>query len=207
MSATTPFTYYLEPIQLRRSTWEPAPCTLQTVNAAGQVVASPQTVCSTVGESKSAARLYLQNPIQGQYFAGVPNVDDGGTATYEALFLSAQKRLSSGLSILANYTWSHCISDVFDTQTGAAGASAAAIPGNRLAYHGNCGTSDQRHLFNLSLVAATPKFSNRALRMVATGWQISTILRLQSAREFTVTSGLDVALSTQPGQTPNLNTA
>jgi hypothetical protein len=182
-------------------------CTLQTVNAAGQVVASPQTVCSTVANQNLRRVLYLQNPVQGQYFAGVPTVDDGGTATYEALFLSVQKRLSSGLSILTNYTWSHCISDIFDTQTGAQGASAAAIPGNRLAYHGNCGTSDQRHLFNLSLVAATPRFSNRALRIAATGWQVSTILRLQSAREFTVTSGLDVALSTQPGQTPNLNTA
>ena len=180
-------------------------CTLQTVNAAGQLVASPQTVCSTVANQNLRRVLYLQNPLQGQYFAGVPTVDDGGTATYEALFLSMQKRVSGGLSILANYTWSHCISDIFDTQTGAQGASAAAIPGNRLAYHGNCGTSDQRHLFNLSAVASTPRFSNQTLRLVATGWQLSTILRLQSAREFTVTSGLDVALSTQPGQTPNLN--
>jgi hypothetical protein len=182
-------------------------CTLQTVNAAGQVVASPQAVCSTVGNQNLRRVLYLQNPLQGQYFAGVPTVDDGGTATYEALFLSVQKRISNGLSILANHTWSHCISDVFDTQTGAQGASAAAIPGNRQAYHGNCGTSDQRHLFNLSLVASTPTFSNRKLRLAATGWQISTILRLQSAREFTVTSGLDAALSAQPGQTPNLNPA
>ena len=118
-----------------------------------------------------------------------------------------QKRLSQGVSILANYTWSHCISDIFDTQTGAGGASAAAIPGNRSAYHGNCGTSDQRHLFNLSLVAQTPTFSNRALRLVATGWQVSTILRLQSAREFTVTSGVDTALSGQGGQTANFTGA
>jgi hypothetical protein len=131
-------------------------------------------------------------------------VDDGGTASYEALYLSAQKRLSQGFSVLANYTWSHCIGDIFDTQTGAQGASVAAIPGNRDAYRGNCGTSDTRQLFNLSAVAQTPTFSNRALRLAVTGWEISPIVRITSAQEFTVTSGVDTALSAMPGQTPNL---
>jgi hypothetical protein len=180
------------------------PCTLKSVNAAGQVVDSPQTTCSTVANQNQRRVMYLQNPLQGQYFAGIATVDDGGTASYEGLFLSAQKRLSQGLSVLGNYTWSHCISDVFDNQTGAQGASAAAIPGNRRAYRGNCATSDTRQLFNLSVVAETPKFSGRTLRMLASGWQLSTILRLQSFKVFTVTSGTDVALSTMPGQTPNL---
>ena len=180
------------------------PCTLDTVNAAGQVVASPQTTCSTVQNQNLRRVYYLQNPLQGQYFAGIPMVDDGGTANYEALFVSAQKRLSQGWSVLANYTWSHCISDQFDTQTGAQGASVASIPGDRSAYHGNCGTSDTRQLFNLSAVAESPKFSNEMLRAAVSGWQLSPILRLQSAKEFTVTTGTDVALSTMPGQTPNL---
>jgi hypothetical protein len=180
------------------------PCTLQTVNAAGAIVSSPQTVCSTIANQNLRRVLYLQNPLQGQYYAGVPAVDDGGTATYEALYLSAQKRLSQGFSVLGNYTWSHCIGDIFDTQTGAQGASVAAIPGNRDAYRGNCGTSDTRQLFNLSVVAQTPVFSNRAVRMAVTGWQISPIVRITSAQEYTVTSGVDSALSTMPGQTPNL---
>jgi hypothetical protein len=179
-------------------------CTLQTVNAAGQLVPSPQTVCSTVANQNLRRALYLQNPIQGRYYAGVPYVDDGGTASYEALYLSTQKRLNHGFSVLANYTWSHCIGDIFDTQTGAQGASVAAIPGNRDAYRGNCGTSDTRQLFNLSAVFQSPVFSARLLRVAATGWEISPIVRITSAQEFTVTSGTDVALTTMPGQTPNL---
>jgi hypothetical protein len=180
------------------------PCTLQTVNAAGQIVSSPQTVCSTVANQNLRRVLYLQNPLQGQFYAGLPTVDDGGTASYEAAYLSAQKRLSQNFSVLANYTWAHCIGDIFDTQTGAQGASVAAIPGNRDAYRANCGTSDTRQLFNLSVVAQTPVFSNRAVRLLATGWQVSPIVRITSAQEYTVTSGVDSALSTMPGQTPNL---
>jgi hypothetical protein len=179
------------------------PCTLQSITPAGQVVASPQTVCSTSANLNQRRVLWLQNPLQGQFYSGVPLIDDGGTANYEALFLSVQKRLSQGVSILANYTWSHCISDIYDPQTGAGGASTSAVPGNRSAYHGDCGASDQRHLFNMSIVAQTPTFSNRALRLAVTGWQVSPILRLQSGLPFTVTSGVDTALSGQGGETPN----
>jgi hypothetical protein len=134
-------------------------------------------------------------------------VDDGGTASYNALYLSATKRLSNGVSVLGNYTWSHCIGDVFDTQTGAGGASVTAVPGNRDYYRGNCGTSDTRQLFNLSMVAIAPEFSNRALRLIVTGWQVSPIVRITSAQEFSVTSNVDTAVSGQSGQTPNYNGA
>ena len=170
----------------------------------GTVVSVPQASCSTLANETFRRVTYLQNPLQGQYYHGIAAVDDGGTASYNALYLSATKRLSNGLSVLANYTWSHCIGDVFDTQTGAGGASVTAVPGARDSYRGNCGTSDTRQLFNLSMVAIAPAFSNRALRLIATGWQVSPIVRITSAQEFSVTSNVDTAVSGQGGQTPNL---
>jgi hypothetical protein len=148
--------------------------------------------------------LSLQSASQGPFYAGIATADDGGTANYNALFLSVQKRLSSGLSVLANYTLSHCISDVIDSQIGSGGTSVAAVPGNRRQYRSNCGTSDQRQVFNLSAVAETPKFQNRSLRIFASGWQLSPIVKLKSPVFFTVTSGVDSALSGQTGETPNL---
>jgi hypothetical protein len=181
------------------------PCTLNQV-VAGAVKAAPQTVCTTAANLTLRRVTYLQNPLQGQFYSGIAAVDDGATASYNALFLSLQKRLTQGFSVQANYTWSHCIGDIFDTQTGAAGAAVAGIPGNREALRSNCGTSDVRQLFNLSMVARTPTFSNKLLRAAATGWQISPILRIQSAQEFTVTAGLDTALSgvSTAGETGNL---
>jgi hypothetical protein len=162
-------------------------------------------VCSTIANIQQRRVLSLLNPAQGALYGAVALADDGGTGNYEGLFVSAQRRLNQGVTLLANYTWSHCVSDVIDSQIGSGGASiAGAVPGNRRAYRGNCQTSDQRQVFNLSAVAQTPRFSNRLLRMAASNWQISPIVVLKSSQFFTVTSGADTALTGQTGETPNL---
>ena len=174
------------------------PCTIN--GPAGPVNYS---VCSTTANTNQRRRLYLQNPAQGQYYAVVAQAEDGGTGSYEGLFLSAQKRLSRGVSVLANYTWSHCISDAWNVFVGNGGASSIT-PGDRRNDRSNCATSDNRQVFNLSAVAQTPKFSGRALGLIANGWQLSPILRIRSAQFFTVTTGVDNALNGEGNQRPNL---
>jgi hypothetical protein len=107
--------------------------------------------------------------------------------------------------MLANYTWSHCIGDVYNANPGNNGASSVT-PGNRRADRGDCNSSDQRHVFNLSGVLQTPAFSNRALRLIASGWQVSPILKIKSGLPFTVSLGTDNALNGEGGgnQRPNL---
>jgi hypothetical protein len=164
---------------------------------------------STIGNTNQRRPLYLQNPAQGQFYGIVAAGSPYGTGSYNALYLSTQKRMSKGVSVLVNYTWSHCISDMWNGQPGNNGVSNAT-PGNRRNDRGNCSpnlvTSDQRHVFNLSVVAQTPKFSNRALRLVASDWQVSPILKVRSAQFFTVSLNSDVALNGQVGtnQRPNL---
>ena len=63
--------------------------------------------------------------------------------------------------------------------------------------------SDRRHVGNLSTVYAMPQFENRTLQAIASDWQVSGILRLQSGPYLTVTTGVDNALSGQPNQRPN----
>ncbi len=178
-----------------------SPCTLQQVNAAGVVVPVSYPDCSKAS-ANFRRPLYMQNPLLGQFYSGIGLVDDGGTATYDGLNLSAQKRLSHGINMLANYTWSHCISDQwFQNPTAGNGNS---IPGNRRAWRGNCQGIDLRHLFELSMVATTPKFSNRTARWLASDWQFAPSLEIKSAQFFTVVTGSDVALTTTINQTPNL---
>jgi len=162
--------------------------------------------CGTTATNNQRRPLNAANPTAAQFgivSEGAPN----GTGSYNSLYLSAQKRLSAGTSILVNYTWSHCISDEWNGQPGNNGVSSVT-PNNRRADRSNCApnlvSSDQRHLFNLSVVAQTPKFQNRVLSLIAGDWQISPILKLRSAQFATVTLGTDVALNGEGGQRPNL---
>jgi hypothetical protein len=179
------------------------PCTLNIVNGAGVVVPTPQPVCSTTANQNQRRLLYLQNPLQGQYLGAVTVQDSGGTGTYDGLLLSVQRRLSRGVTILANYTWSHCISDLANSELGIAGP-VYIDPNQRRVDRSNCATSDQRQVFNLSTVAQMPRFSNRALRLVASDWQVSAIVSARSSQFFSVTTGVDSALDSLANQRPNL---
>jgi len=178
------------------------PCTLNVVQANGTVAPVNYPVCSTTANENFRRELYLQDPLKGQYYANVPQTLNGGTASYNGLYISANKALSHGISMLTNYTWSHCISDPYDQQTSGNGLTP---PGNRRAYRGNCtsGNADVRHYFTANMVFNTPKFANRTLNMLASGWQIAPILQLKSGNFLTITSGTDRALTTASGQTAN----
>jgi hypothetical protein len=162
------------------------PCTINGVN---------YSTCSTTGNTNQRRILNLQNPSQGQYYGTVSQLDDGGTGTYHGLYLSAQKRLSRGTTVLANYTYSHCISDYWNAFVGGSGVSTGYNPGGRRAERSNCANTDLRQVFNLSVVAQTPRFSNKTLGMLAGNWQISPILKMRSGQFFTVTTGIDNALN------------
>jgi hypothetical protein len=56
----------------------------------------------------------------------------------------------------------------------------------------------------MNLVATTPNFSNRALRILASNWQVAPILSMRSAQFFSVFAGTDRALTTVVNQTPDL---
>ena len=157
--------------------------------------------CNATSNQNQRRPLYLQNPAQGQFFSGVGLLDDGGTASYEGFNLSAQKRLSRGTTVLANYTWSHCLSDPWAQNPTNSGVE---IPGNRRQWRANCIGTDVRQLFTLSAVATTPKFSGRALRLAASDWQVAPILTVKSAQLFSVLAGPDRALTTVPGQPAQL---
>jgi hypothetical protein len=161
------------------------------------------TACSTTANLNSRRVLSQQNPAQGAAYGSVAFQDDGGTSTYHGMLLSVQRRRAHGLTVQGNYTWSHCIGDLGNTSLGVAGTNFED-PGNRHSSRGDCGSSDVRHLFNLSTVYEAPRFSHALLRRLASSWQLSGIARVQSGTTVNVTTGVDGALSGQSAERPNL---
>src|SRR5437867_10874069 len=97
--------------------------------------------CSTLGNIQARRVLNLANPKEGQYYGSISGLDDGGTGNYHGLLLSVQRRAAKGLTVSANYTWSHCIADPVKTSQTAA---EYVIRGDRSSSRGNCGSDRRR---------------------------------------------------------------
>jgi hypothetical protein len=156
--------------------------------------------CSSLTNTAARRLLTLQNPIQGPFFNNVTAIDDGATASYNALLLSVNHRLSNNFTVLANYTWQHCIADPVSLAIG----GSYTNPDDRRFDRGNCGGIDIRHVFNLSGVLQSPHFSTRAVQAIAGNWQLAPIIGWRSGFPFTVTTGVDAALNGGTAQRPNL---
>ncbi len=154
----------------------------------GLIAAGP---CSATANTAARRTLTLQNPSQGPLIGSLEGLDDGGTASYQGLLLSLQHRFANHFTVLGNYTYSHCISDLLTTILQ---GPTYLDPNNRKSDRGDCPAIDVRHIFNLSVVAQSPKFSQRFVQMFAGDWQLSVITNLHSGSPFAVTTGVDNAL-------------
>jgi Carboxypeptidase regulatory-like domain len=190
-------------------------CTLS-----GQVVpytVKPGEPCSTADTASYAARrrLSLDTSIPKKVssaFGPVNRVESGGTANYNGLIISAQRRPVKGVSISANYTMSHCITDLYQDIANPQNADEGWNDWTNRRYdRGNCtagsdsggGAEDRRHIFNLSGTAASPQFADSKLRLLASGWQVAPILRILSGGAVNVENTTDPGLIYMLHQRPN----
>ncbi len=142
----------------------------------------------TNGNSNLRKRLELTNFAQGQYYGNVDQISDGANATYNALLVSANRRLTKGMSFLANYTWSHCISDA--DFAGDVSGPTFMNPANLRQDRGDC-NFDVRHIFNMSVVNTTSFRGRRMLSQILGGWQIAPLVRATSGVPLNVLTGAD----------------
>ena len=177
--------HFWSPKALNPSQYIPGNC------VAGQYGLAAPGPCSTTTNPTQRRVLTLANPSQGPYYNSIVNLDDGGTANYNGLLLSLQHRLSNHFTVQSNYTWSHCIADLGTTLL----AGSYTDPNNRRSDRGQCAGTDLRHIFNLSAVLQGPTFSQRALRTVASNWQLAIIGSVHSGIPFSATSGIDTDLN------------
>lgn len=157
---------------------------------------------ATAANTNQRRVLALANPTQGAYYASIQELDTDGTGRYDALLLSAQSRKAAGLSVQGNYTFSRCESDLTNYEPGVAGAPYV-IPGNRENDRGRCALNAP-HNVNISAVYEIPAAgANPVVQAITEGWQLSGIITARSGSYFTVTTGVDNALTGQPNQRAN----
>jgi hypothetical protein len=143
---------------------------------------TPGAACSTTGNTQDRRELSFANPALKEEIGRLAVIVNGGTQNYHGMLLQVQHRPNQGLNLNGNYTWSHCIGDYMGRANSGYGSSVDHTyqdPNNRRKDRGDCEV-DQRHAFNLTAVAETPKFANRTLSLVGTGWRVSGIYRIST---------------------------
>ena len=132
------------------------------------------------GNTTQARRIYAPD------FGSITSQFSGGHSSYNAMQVSANRRLSRGLTVLANYTWSKSIDN---------GSSDTSSPFDPFNIASNRGLSDYDipQSFVASVIWQLPNFSNGnyLAKTLANGWQTTGILTLQRGIPFTVVSGVD----------------
>lgn len=128
----------------------------------------------------------------GAAYSTIALLDDGDNAEYNAMLLTANHRLSQNFTILADYTYSHCI-DEGDFSAEIAGPNYQN-PSNRNASRGNC-QFDHRHVFNASLVADMPTFQRKRAKWFLNGWETGWIFNARSGDWFNPSTGTDQSLT------------
>jgi hypothetical protein len=132
--------------------------------------------------------LFRLNP-----FLGTANVlSDNSSSNYNGLQIEFRQRLSHGLTMNANYTFSHAMNDRYNKNVDNSG-DFATLRNRRLDYGPS--TFDIRHVFQAFgtydlPVGQSRKFSlrNPVLNGLLGGWTVGTIFRMQSGLPFKLSS-------------------
>jgi hypothetical protein len=159
---------------------------------AGQYGLTAAGPCSNTSGGNTAARrlLTILNPAWGPWYSTIAYLDAGATSAYNGMLLSAQHRLANNFSVLANWTYSHCIADPSTTElTG----PSYVDPNDRSADRSSC-SADHRQQVNISGVLSSPHVNGRILGWL-NGWQASPIFHWSTGNLTSATYGTDVALT------------
>ncbi len=123
-------------------------------------------------------------------FGAVTQLNTGANSHYGGLQLTTDKRLSHGLQVQANYTWSHCMDTVSNGGflPFSAGGILSPLPGELARQYGPC-DYDVRHNLTAQYVYQLPvKIRNRMLGYAINGWQVSGTVFWHSGIPFSVLS-------------------
>jgi hypothetical protein len=176
-----------------------------TTGPAGKPAGAAGTPCSTVGNQTQRFSLTMANPLQGNQYTGGGGgsvlINYNGMANYNGLVTTIQHRLSSSFSLLANQTWSKCLS-LTDAQGDYAGTNVQN-PNNPAADYGPCG-SDFRNIENIVVISKSNFHLSRFTSLLVNNWEFAPLVHIQSGAPFTVTAGQDNSFTDIGNDRPNL---
>jgi hypothetical protein len=150
-----------------------------------QLVDVNQAIAPAVGAPGPFSPGLSSLAVQG---FGVHLMQSSANSSYNSLQVGLTKRMSNGLQFLAAYTYSHSLDDFSGDPTGT--SDVVVVPGNEEILHNHASSDfDRRHRLVFSGIYDLPKFykgSSHSARQAVNGWELASIITLQSGIPFSV---------------------
>ncbi len=131
-------------------------------------------------DQRRPRREYTQVTYAGTY----------GRANYHALVTSLERRFSSGLTVLAGYSWQKSLDILSNT---AFEGNGNAYPFGEIDKDYGPSNFDRRHRLTASFNYMLPYKGKGALGVVAGGWQTNGIVTMQSGGPLNIANGVDIS--------------
>jgi hypothetical protein len=126
-------------------------------------------------------------------FGPIGMMDSGYNSNYHSLQLSLEKRMSHGLSFLANYTWSKALDDFSESASNE--SYYQTNPFNRNFNYGPS-TTNVPNAIKFSGIWQIPHFKlSGTLDKLANGWALAPLVSWRSGFPFSIMCGCDNSLS------------
>ncbi len=129
--------------------------------------------------------------------ANITQRESGGNSSYNALWVTANKRFSQGLQFNASYTFSKSIDYNSRTNQGITVQDSYNVRGDR-----GLSDFDARSRFVINTIYELPFKGNR----LVAGWQLSAIVQAQSGNPVNIISGSPAAIGAIPSINANFLT-
>jgi Carboxypeptidase regulatory-like domain len=124
--------------------------------------------------------------VQFPYLRAINWLSNGDESNYNGLQATFTKRMSHGLSILAGYTYSHALDDLSDNR------GINPMDSTRPGLQYGSSDFDVTHRFTLSTTYTLP--GRESPLQMLTGWQLNSIVTIQSGQPWDVTdTGDDIS--------------
>jgi hypothetical protein len=132
---------------------------------------------------------YVNGAAPYSNFGNILENNSNATASYNSLQLGFDRRMSRGLQVQSNFTWSHAI-DLASSSNISYGNPELGNPFNMRWNRGNSNL-DMPWNWVSNFIYQAPEFKNqnRLVREILGGWQLSSIITAQTGNPFSVLSG------------------
>jgi hypothetical protein len=158
-----------------------------------------RAINETIPVDPNVSNLSLNARSAFPEFGRIQLVDNGGRGNYNSLGMKLTKRYSAGLTALVSYTWSKSIDTASAIRNQGGDVLFPQNSGCRQCERGLSGFNTE-HRLATSVLYDLPFGKGRAfditngfLDAIAGGWQLASIITIQSGFPLTVTNGADTS--------------